>query len=133
MLKAGSEEVISSASKMSSYIENACSLVDIYESPQVFKGALVGPWNFKLKLVCLPVPGRGSITSYESLKKNEIVPKKILSSVEWWLCNIGYYILSISLREMQFFVYFWAIMVRMVQGCTLEYNSIDLIIRENSS
>lgn len=86
MVKTGSEEVSSGASKMSSYIENPCSLVDINETLQVFKGALVGPWslwNFKPKLVCLPVPGRGSIISYESLKKKyEIVPKKILPSVE---------------------------------------------------
>lgn len=40
-------------------------------------------WNFKHKFVSLPVPWRGSITSYENLeKKYEIVPKKILSSVE---------------------------------------------------
>lgn len=86
MLKTGSEEVGSGISKMSSYLENPCSLVDIYKTLQVFKGDLMGSWslwNFKPKLVCLPVLGRGSVTSCESLKKKyEIVPKKILLSVE---------------------------------------------------
>lgn len=52
MLKTGSEEVSAGTSKMSSYTENPCSLVDIYETLQVFKGALVSPWslwNFKRK------------------------------------------------------------------------------------
>lgn len=57
MLKTGSEEVSASASKMSSYTGNPCSLVDIYETLQVFKGALVSPWslwNFAQVLcVCL--------------------------------------------------------------------------------
>lgn len=39
MLKTGSEEVSADDSKMSSYTGNPCSLVGIYETPQVFEGA----------------------------------------------------------------------------------------------